>query len=244
MIDDKSRHPDAFLRNRMLLGADAMARLAMAHVAVLGLGGVGGYAAEALARAGVGRLTLADCDVVDPTNINRQMCALHSTIGMHKAEASRDRLLDINPELRTRAMVLRYSAPTRETFFDTRYDYIIDAIDLVTCKLDVIETALSRGIPIVSALGAGNKMDASQLRVTDIGKTQSCPLARVMRRELRHRGITRHMVLWSPETPMVPEPLAPPPAGRRSVPASIPWVPACAGFMLAGFVVQKISGHA
>ena len=233
-------HPDAFLRNRMLLGEAALARLATAKVAVLGLGGVGGYAAEALARAGVGTLTLVDHDAVGPTNINRQMCALHSTLGQPKAIAVRERLIDINPELNARALILRYAAQTRESFFDTRYDYIIDAIDIVTSKLDVIETALSRGIPIVSALGTGDKLDPGALRITDISKTQICPLARVIRKELRHRGIRHHTVLWSAEPPIASEQLETPPEGRRSVPASIPWVPACAGFMLAGHVVCQL----
>ena len=236
-------HPDAFLRNRMLLGEDACARLAASHVAVLGLGGVGGYAAEALARAGVGALTLADHDAVGATNLNRQMCALHSTLGMPKAEATLARVLDVNPALRARALVLRYSAETREAFFDTRYDYVIDAIDLVTHKLDVIATAQARGVPIVSALGTGNKFDPALLRITDIEKTKICPLARVVRKELRYRGIRHHMVLWSPEEPRSPDPLEAPPEGRRSVPASVPWVPACAGFMLAGFVVMSLAGH-
>jgi tRNA A37 threonylcarbamoyladenosine dehydratase len=235
-------HPDAFLRNRMLLGDAAMEKLAAAHVAVLGLGGVGGYAAEALTRAGVGALTLADHDTVGAANINRQMCALHSTLGLPKAEAVRGRLIDINPAVRARPLVLRYTADSRETFFDMPYDYVIDAIDIVTCKLDLIETALTRGIPIVSSLGTGNKLEPEALRISDIGKTQMCPLARVMRKELRRRGIRRHMVLWSTEDPIGPEPLEEPPEGRRSVPASIPWVPACAGFMLGGFVVRRLIG--
>ena len=231
---------EQFLRNRMLLGGKAMARLAAAHVAVLGLGGVGGYAAEGLARSGVGALTLADHDVVGMTNLNRQMCALHSTLGQFKAEAVCARLLDVNPALRARPLVLRYTADSREAFFDRPYDYVIDAIDIVTCKLDVIETALARGIPIVSALGTGNKLEPEALRITDIGKTQMCPLARVIRKELRRRGIRHHMVLWSPEEVIAPEAMEAPPEGRRSVPSSIPWVPACAGFMLAGFVVRKL----
>ena len=235
-------HNDAFLRNRMLLGDAAVARLAEAHVAVLGLGGVGGYAAEALARAGVGALTAADHDTVGAANLNRQMCALHSTLGMAKAEAALARLTDINPALRARALSLRYTAETREDFFDLPYDYIIDAIDLVTHKLDVIETALTRGLSIVSALGTGNKLDPALLRITDIAETQICPLARVVRKELRHRGIRHHTVLWSPEEPRAPEPMEAPPEGRRSVPASVPWVPACAGFMLAGFVVRQLTG--
>ena len=233
-------YSETFLRNRMLLGDAAMDRLAHAHVAVLGLGGVGGYAAEALARAGVGALTVVDHDEVGETNLNRQMCALHSTIGALKADAVHARLTDINPSLRIRALALRYTAENREAFFDVSYDYIIDAIDVVTNKLDLIETALSRGIPIISALGTGNKLEPELLRITDISMTKVCPLARVIRKELRHRGIHHHMVLWSSEETCVPAALEEPPAGRRSVPASVPWVPACAGFMLAGFAVRKL----
>ncbi len=235
---------EKFLRNRMMLGDKAMETLAAAHVAVVGLGGVGGYAAEALARAGVGRLTLVDHDTVGETNINRQMCALQSSLGRAKADAVADRLLDINPSLDARALVFRYMADTRDTFFACDYDYIIDAIDIVTCKLDLITTALHRYVPIVSALGTGNKIDPEQLRITDISKSQMCPLARVIRKELRYRGIRHHMVLWSPEEPFAPEPLETPPEGRRSVPASIPWVPACAGFMLGGYVVRALVGLA
>ncbi len=231
---------DIFLRNRMMLGADAMDKLAGAHVAVMGLGGVGGFAAEALARAGVGTLTLVDHDVVGETNLNRQLCALHSTLGQPKAEALRARLLDINPALDARALVMRYTPDTREDFFQFPYDYIVDAIDIVTCKLDLIETALSRGMAIVSALGTGNKLEPELLRITDITKSEMCPLARVIRKELRYRGIRHHTVLWSPEEPYAPEPLEAPPEGRRSVPASIPWVPACAGFMLGGHVVRQL----
>ena len=236
----RTAHPDAFLRNRMLLGHTAADRLAASHVAVLGLGGVGGYAAEALARAGVGALTLVDHDTVGATNLNRQMCALHSTLGSRKVDVAADRLADINPALRLHPLFLRYETRTREDFFAIPCDYIIDAIDIVTCKLDLIEQAMGRGLPIVSALGVGNKLDPSQLRITDISKTQTCPLARVMRRELRCRNIRHHTVLWSPEPPLPPDPLEPPPEGRRSVPASVPWVPACAGFMLAGHVARQL----
>ena len=228
-----------FLRNAMLWGEEAQARLASSHVLVLGLGGVGGYAAECLARAGVGELTLGDSDTVSVTNRNRQILALSSTTGLPKAEAAAARVRDINPDALVHPIVETYNAEHRDIFFPegVRYDYIIDAIDLVSCKLDLAETARRLNIPLIMALGTGNKLDASQLRVADISETCGCPLARVMRRELRKRGILRQKVVFSPEKPVSPrQPEAPPP-GRRSVPASCPWVPAAAGLLLGGAAV-------
>ena len=231
-----------FLRTRMLLGADAMERLEKAHVCVLGLGGVGSWCAEALARSGVGELTLMDQDQVEPSNLNRQAEALESTLGLPKAEAMAQRVLAVNPGCQVHPVQGRYEVETREDFFAQRYDYIVDAIDLVSCKLDLIETALRRGVPIISALGTGNKLDASLLRVSDLSKTEGCPLARVVRKELRNRGILHHKVVWSPEEARkADQPEAPPP-GRRSVPASVVWVPASAGLLLAGEVVMDLTG--
>ena len=231
-----------FLRTRMLLGADAMERLEKAQVCVLGLGGVGSWCAEALARSGVGELTLMDQDQVETSNLNRQAEALESTLGLPKAEAMAQRVLAVNPACRVRPVQGRYEVETREDFFAQRYDYIVDAIDLVSCKLDLIETALRRGVPIISALGTGNKLDASLLRVSDLSKTEGCPLARVVRKELRNRGILHHKVVWSPEEARkADQPEAPPP-GRRSVPASVVWVPASAGLLLAGEVVMDLTG--
>ena len=231
-----------FLRTRMLLGADAMERLEKAHVCVLGLGGVGSWCAEALARSGVGELTLMDQDQVETSNLNRQAEALESTLGLPKAEAMAQRGLAVNPACRVHPVQGRYEVETREDFFAQRYDYIVDAIDLVSCKLDLIETALRRGVPIISALGTGNKLDASLLRVSDLSKTEGCPLARVVRKELRNRGILHHKVVWSPEEARkADQPEAPPP-GRRSVPASVVWVPASAGLLLAGEVVMDLTG--
>ena len=233
------------LRNAMLLGDDAMEKLGRSHVLVMGLGGVGSFAAEALARAGVGRLTLVDHDVVGATNINRQLCALHSTLGQYKADVMARRAADINPDITARPVHTRYSVETREIFFGEkcpRYDYIVDAIDLVSCKLDLIETAINRDIPIISALGTGNKLDAAGLRAVDIAKTENCPLARVIRKELRYRGIKHHKVVYSPELPAPSEQREAPPPGRRSVPASVVWVPGAAGLMLAGEVVKSLCG--
>ena len=231
-----------FLRTEMLLGPAAMARLADSHAAVFGLGGVGSWCAEALARSGVGALTLVDCDEVGLTNLNRQAIALHSTLGQRKTAAMADRILDINPDCRVTQLEQKYEAGRREAFFQAKYDYIVDAIDLVSCKLDLIETALTRGIPILSSLGTGNKLDPSRFRISDLSKTEGCPLARVVRKELRARGIVHHRVLWSPEEPCTPaQPEAPPP-GRRSVPGSVAWVPPVAGMMLAGEVVMALTG--
>lgn len=233
-----------FLRTEMILGAEAMDILRRSHVAVFGLGGVGSYAVEALVRSGVGELTLIDDDTVAPTNLNRQLQALHSTLGQPKAEAIADRCRDINPEVILHPIVGRYEAAAREAFFRADYDYIVDAIDLVSCKLDLIETALARNIPILSALGTGNKLDASRLTIADISKTSGCPLARVMRKELRARGIHHTKVLYSPEEAAPTEQTEAPPPGRRSVPASLVWVPGCGGLMMGGAVVMDLISKA
>ncbi|MEQ2455353.1 tRNA threonylcarbamoyladenosine dehydratase [Flavonifractor hominis] len=233
---------ERFLRTEMLLGRHAMERLAKSHVAVFGLGGVGSWCAEALARSGVGALTLVDHDEVGLTNLNRQVEATISTLGKPKAKAMAERIADINPDCSTTVRIEKYEAECRESFFDTRYDYIVDCIDLVSCKLDLIETALNRGIPILSALGTGNKLDPSLFRISDLSKTEGCPLARVVRKELRARGILHHRVLWSPEEPRTPLQHEAPPPGRRSVPGSVAWVPPVAGLMMAGDVVQSLSG--
>ena len=235
---------EQFLRTEMLLGTEAMAKLKRSHVAVFGLGGVGSYAAEALVRSGVGELTLIDEDTVAVTNLNRQLEALHSTLGQSKADAVAARCRDINPDVILHPIVGRYEADSRERFFTAHYDYIVDAIDLVSCKLDLIETALSRRIPIISALGTGNKLDAQALQIADISKTHGCPLARVMRKELRARGIEHTKVLFSPESAAPTEQKETPPPGRRSVPASLVWVPGCAGLMMGGEVVLDLAGYA
>ena len=231
-----------FLRTQMLLGGDAMDALRHSHVAVFGLGGVGSYAVEALVRSGVGELTLIDDDTVSPTNLNRQLEALHSTVGQNKTDALAARSRDINPDVRLHLICARYDAAHREDFFTARYDYILDAIDTVSSKLDLIQTAQARGIPILSAMGTGNKLDASQLCITDISKTRNCSLARVMRKELRERGVKHLRVIYSPELPAKPEALEAPPPGRRSVPASLVWVPGCAGLMMAGDVILTLAG--
>lgn len=234
---------EQFIRTQMLLGNDAMEQLQSSHVAVFGLGGVGSWCAEALCRSGVGELTLIDHDDVSVSNINRQSAALHSTVNMKKAEATALRLKDIAPDCILHPVAERYEAENRERFFSSPYDYIVDAIDLVSCKLDLIETAHRRNIPIISALGTGNKLDAQQLRISDISKTEGCPLARIIRKELRARGINHHPVVFSPELAYCAEQgnEAPPP-GRRSIPASSMWVPATAGLLMAQAVILQLSG--
>ncbi len=227
------------IREYMLLGGAAMAKLEKSHVAVFGLGGVGSWCAEALARSGVGTLTLVDQDTVGESNINRQLCALGSTVGKGKAEVMAARIADINPSVYVRPVAGCYCAEERERFFDA-YDYVVDAIDLVKHKVDLIQSCRERGIPIVSALGTGNKKDASLLRISDISKTYGCALARVVRRELRNAGIEHHDVVFSPEEPMQPMQLEAPPPGRRSVPGSLVWVPASAGLLLCQHVVTKL----
>jgi len=232
---------EALLRTEMLLGRSAMDKLRRSHVAVLGLGGVGSWCAEALARSGVGELTLADCDDISVTNLNRQLEATVATVGLPKAQAMAERVGQVAPWCKVHPLFYRYTPEDRETFFAVSYDYIVDAIDLVSCKLDLIQTALNRKIPIISALGTGNKLDPTQFQITDISKTMGCPLARVIRKELRNRGIQHHRVLWSPEEPQVPEQREAPPPGRRSIPGSVAWVPSCAGLMLAGDVVLSLT---
>ena len=236
-------HP--FLRNEMLWGPEAQARLARAHVLLLGLGGVGSYAAECLARSGVGELTLVDSDTIALTNLNRQLEALHSTLGQPKAEAVAARLRDINPDAELHPVHGLYDAAHRDRFFPEgcRYDYIVDAIDLVSCKLDLAETALKLNIPLIAALGTGNKLDATLLQVTDISKTYGCPLARVMRRELKKRGITGVKAVYSTEEALTPQAAQ---AGDtkgtagRPTPGSMAFVPSVAGLILAGEIVRDL----
>lgn len=233
---------ERFLRNEMLWGREGQERLARSHVILFGLGGVGSYTAECLARSGIGELTIVDSDTVAVSNINRQLEALTSTVGLPKAQAVAQRLRDINPEIRLHPVHGLYDAAHRDDFFPEgcRYDYIVDAIDLVSCKLDLAETSRRLEIPLIMALGTGNKLDPEQLRLADISETYGCPLARVMRKELRRRNITRQRVVFSPEEPRPTTQSEAPPPGRRSVPASNPWVPATAGLLLGSAVVRDI----
>lgn len=231
---------DYLIREEMMFGEAAVQSLAGKHVMVFGIGGVGSYAVEALARAGIGALTLVDNDTVGLSNLNRQLCALRSSIGQSKSDVMAQRVLDINPDCAVRSLPLLYNEESKDAFFDRHYDFIIDAIDLVSCKLSLIQNVKALDIPIVSAMGTGNKLDPTQFRITDISQTSGCHLARIMRRELKARGIVHHTVLFSPEVPQKPLELETPPPGRRTIPASVSWVPSCAGLMLAGYVVQQL----
>ena len=232
---------ERFLRSEMLLGPAALERLARSHVCVVGLGGVGSWAAEVLARSGVGELTLIDQDAYGESNINRQLGALTSTLGRPKAEVMAARALDINPACTVHPIVGTYRREEGERFF-AHYDCIVDAIDLVSCKVDLICRAVERRIPILSALGTGNKLDPARLEVTDLSRTYGCPLARVMRRELGRRGIKHLQVVYSPEEPAPCAQLEAPPPGRRSVPGSVSWVPPAAGVLLGGAAVTALIG--
>ena len=235
---------ERFMRTESLLGRRAMEALADSRVAVLGLGGVGSWCAETLARSGVGTLALIDQDQVSRSNSNRQLCALESTVGRCKAEVMAERVRDISPACRVAPWVFRYEASTRDALFAEPWDYIVDAIDLVSCKVDLICEAARRGVPVVSALGTGNKTDAQKLCLTDIAKTEGCPLARVVRKELRKRGINHHPVVYSPEEGLAPAETEAPPPGRRSVPGSLVWVPAAAGLLLCQHVVLALTRDA
>ena len=232
---------ERFMRAEAMLGGEAMNRLKSSCVAVVGLGGVGSWCAEALARSGVGQLILLDQDEVSLSNRNRQLCALEETVGISKTAVMAARIRSINPDCRVTELAMRYDAENRDRLFSLSPDYIVDAIDLVACKLDLIESALERNIPIISALGTGNKRDASKLRICDISKTEGCPFARVIRRELRRRGISHLNVVFSAEEASDSEQSETPPPGRRSVPGSLVWVPATAGMLLAQHIVLSIA---
>ncbi len=224
-------------RTALLLGDEALQRLAAARVAVFGIGGVGGHAVEALARSGVGHLDLFDHDVVSVSNINRQIVALHSTVGRYKTEVMAERIRDIRPATCVNEHRLFFLPENADTVDFTAYDFVLDAVDTVSAKLAIIERSQAVGVPIISCMGTGNKLDPSQLVLTDIAKTSMCPLARVMRRELRARGITHLRVLYSTE-PVHPHQDA---EGTSPVPGSTAFVPSVAGLMLAGEIVRTLA---
>ena len=232
---------ELFIRQESLLGKAAMEKLRGSHVAVFGLGGVGSWCAEALCRSGIGELTLVDQDCVSVSNRNRQLCALESTVGQSKAEVMAERLRLINPACRLHPVTAQYNAESREDFFSMGFDYVVDAIDLVSCKLDLIESCVNRGVPIVASLGTGNKLDASRLCITDLSRTEGCPFARILRKELRARGITHLSVVFSSEEAHECAQSETPPPGRRSVPGSLVWVTATAGMLLCQKVVTDIA---
>ena len=235
---------DQFSRTELLLGKQAMEKLKNARVAVFGLGGVGGYVAEALARSGVGQLELVDHDDISLTNLNRQILATQDTLGMPKAEAAAQRAKAINPHIQAAARQVFYTPETAHQFDFTRYDYVVDAIDTVTGKLMLIKAAKEANTPIISSMGTGNKLDAAAFRVADIYDTSVCPLARIMRKECRKRGIDSLKVVYSEEEPLSPtlsdgekEEM---PEGRRALPGSVAFVPAVAGLIIAGEVIKDL----
>ena len=228
-----------FSRSEMLLGKESTKKLSDCRVILFGLGGVGSYTAEALARAGIGHLTVVDSDCVAPSNINRQLCALISTVGKPKVEVIRDRILDINPDCRV-TMLRKFYLPENADEFDLgSYDYIADAIDTVSAKIDLAKKSQELGIPIISCMGTGNKFDPTQFRISDISKTSGCPLCRVMRRELKNRGIKKLNVVWSPEEPAKPAP-SDENNGKRQTPGSLPFVPGTAGLIMAGKIITDL----
>ncbi|MBQ6146134.1 MAG: tRNA threonylcarbamoyladenosine dehydratase, partial [Clostridia bacterium] len=215
--------------------------LARARVAVFGVGGVGGYAVEALARSGIGALDLIDSDRVVLSNLNRQIIATRDTLGMLKVDAAKARVLSIDPDCQVRTYPIFYLPETADQFDFSQYDYVVDAIDTVAGKLQLIAAAKAAYVPVISAMGAGNKLDPTAFRVADIAETSVCPLARVMRRELKKRGIDHVKVVYSPEPALSPAPAAED-TGRRATPGSVAFVPAVAGLILAGEVVRDIAG--
>ncbi len=233
-----------FSRTQLLLGEDAIQKLKASRVAVFGVGGVGGHAVDALARAGVGTLDLIDSDTISITNINRQLLATHSTVGRLKVEVAKERILDIYPDAVVNTYPIFYTPETADQFDFTQYDYIVDAIDTVTGKLCLAERAFAVGTPIISCMGAGNKLDGTAFRVSDISKTTICPLARVMRKELKKRGISHMKVVYSLEEALTPvgaeEEMAA--TGKRQIPGSAPYIPGIAGLLLAGEVIKDLAG--
>lgn len=237
-----------YTRTQFLLGSEGMSRLKNAHVAVFGLGGVGGYVVEALARSGIGALDLIDHDTISITNINRQILATCETVGQSKADVAALRVLSIDPDIKVRPLKTFFSPDTADAFDFTQYDYVVDAIDTVTGKLAIAQTAQTAGTPVISSMGTGNKLDPTAFRVADISQTSVCPLARIMRRECRRRGIKKLKVVYSEEEPIKPN-LSPDdpawaelPQGRNALPGSNAFVPSVAGLIIAGEVIKDIAG--
>lgn len=237
---------EIFTRTAMLIGEEALQILTEKRVAVFGIGGVGGYVTEALVRCGIGAVDLIDNDVVSVSNINRQIIATHRTIGRYKTEVMKERIGDINPDCRVYVHNCFYLPETADQFDFTKYDYVVDAIDTVTGKIQLILQAKEAGVPIISSMGTGNKLNPTMLEITDIYKTSVCPLAKVMRRELKKRGVEKLKVLYSKEEPRKPVSTERKDMqeehGRRSTPGSVAFVPAAAGLIIASEVIKEL-GH-
>jgi len=233
----------AFQRTERLLGPDAMQKLNRSRVAVFGLGGVGGYVVEALARSGVGALDLIDRDTVSESNINRQILALHSTVGKNKVDVAKDRVLDINPECTIKTYMLFYTPDTADQFDFSEYDYVVDCVDTVTAKKELILRAKEANTPIISSMGTGNKLDPTAFRVADLYDTSVDPLARILRKELRKLGVDSLKVVYSTEEPLPVDAASDdeePDPGRRSIPGSNAFVPSVAGLTIAGEVIKDL----
>ncbi len=229
-----------FLRTEMILGKESTDILASKKVILFGLGGVGSYTAEALARAGIGSITIVDNDTVSVTNLNRQLCALKSTVGKAKVDVVKERILDINPECKVIALQKFCLPENSDEFGLGDYDYIADAIDTVSAKIDLAVKSQALGIPMISCMGTGNKLDPTRFTVSDIFKTSVCPLCRVMRTELRKRGVKKLEVVWSPEEPVKPA-ATNEESGKRQTPGSLPFVPGTAGLIMAGKIILNLS---
>ena len=232
---------DIFSRTEILIGKEAMERLKCAHVAVFGLGGVGGYTAEALARSGVGTLTLVDNDTISETNLNRQIIALQSTVGMKKTDAAEQRIKSINPDIKIIKRDVFYLPETAESFDFSEYDYIVDAVDTVKAKLTLAENAQKSNTPIISSMGTGNKLHPEMLEIADVSETSICPLARVMRKECKERGIKKLLCVYSKEAPLTPAQTEETKGTLgRPVPGSTAFVPGTAGLIIAGRVINDL----
>ena len=232
-----------FSRTELLLGKSAMEKLKNSRVAVFGIGGVGGYTVEALVRSGVGAVDIVDSDKVCLTNLNRQIIATESSIGKYKVDVMRERIRDINPEAEVNVYKCFYLPETRHEFDFSQYSYVVDAVDTVTAKIQLVMDAKEAGVPIISSMGAGNKLDPAAFQVADIYKTSVCPLAKVMRRELKKRGIKKLKVVYSQEPAITPveESQEPLPQGKRAIPGSVAFVPSVAGLIVAGEVIKDLS---
>lgn len=230
---------EQYTRTALLLGDEAVERLKGSRVAVFGLGGVGGAVVEALARAGIGTLDLIDSDKVSESNINRQIIALHSTVGRYKTEVCAERIKDIDPDIKVNLHTMFFLPESADSFDFSAFDYIVDAIDTVSAKLCIIERATALGVPVISSMGTGNKTDPSLFKISDVYKTSVCPLAKVMRRELKARGVKKLNVVWSEEEPRKVS--VNDGSTRRGVPASCSFVPPVAGYILAGKVIEDLS---
>ena len=229
-----------FIRTEMLIGEEGLKKLLSSHVCVFGVGGVGSYAVEAFARSGVGKIDLVDADTVCESNINRQIIATHKTLGMYKVDAEKERILEINPNCEVGVYKMFYLPENAADIDLSVYDYVIDAVDTVTAKIEIIKRAKEAGTPVISSMGAANKLDPTAFEVADIYKTQVCPLAKVMRRELKKRGIESLKVVYSREEAIKPLQLEEEQTGRRVTPASIAFVPSVAGLIVAGEVIKDL----